>query len=123
MIEGEALALACAEAAADKKAEDIIILDLRGISSFTDFFIVCSASSDPQLKAIASSIRETMREKGSRALNEEGFPASQWVAIDFGEVIVHLFHSEKREFYNLESLWKDAPRIPFTAGVPGIKTV
>jgi len=119
MIEGEALALACAEAAADKKAEDIVILDLRGISSFTDFFIVCSASSDPQLKAVASSIRESVREKGTRPLNEEGGPTSQWVVIDFGEAIVHLFNSEKREFYNLESLWKDAPRLRFEPSVPG----
>ena len=121
MIEGEALALACAEAAADKKAEDIAILDLRGISSFTDFFIVCSANSDPQLKAISSSVRETMRDLGARPLNEEGFPASQWVVIDFGEVIVHVFNAEKRDFYNLESLWKDAPRIPFQPAPSGVK--
>lgn len=121
MIEGEALALACAEAAADKKAEDIAILDLRGISSFTDFFIVCSANSDPQLKAISSSVRETMRDLGTSPLNEEGFPASQWVVIDFGEVIVHVFNAEKRDFYNLESLWKDAPRIPFHPAPSGVK--
>lgn len=123
MIEGEALALACAEAAADKKAEDIVILDLRGISSFTDFFIVCSASSDPQLKAVASSIRESLREQGAKPLNEQGIPTSQWVAIDFGEAIVHLFHSEKREFYDLENLWKDAPRIPFEPSSSGVKVL
>lgn len=112
MMEGEALARACAQAAFDKKAEDIVILDMREISSFTDFFVICSASSEPQLKAIGASIRGQIRELcGRRPTTEDGFPASQWVVIDFGEVIVHVFHSEKRDFYRLEDLWNDARRI------------
>ncbi len=114
MDEAELLARACAEAAADKKAEDIQIIDLRGISDFTDFFIVCSGTSDPQLKAIAGGIRTKVREEfGRGALSEDGAAASRWVVIDFAQVIVHVFHGEARSFYMLEDLWGDAPRIPF----------
>lgn len=111
-LEGLELALGCARAAADKKAEDILVMDLRGISSFTDFFVLCSGSSEPQLKAIGSAVREFARDTARRSLrNEDGFPASQWVAVDLGEVIVHIFHHDRRTFYNLENLWKDAPLI------------
>jgi ribosome-associated protein len=103
-------ALACASAAEDKKAEDVLVLDLRGISSFADFFVICSGTSEPQLKAIADSVRDCAREKFHRKpLNQDGFPASQWVVVDFGDVIVHTFHHESRAFYDLENLWKDAP--------------
>jgi ribosome-associated protein len=117
--EAERLALACAEAAADKKAEDIQIIDLRGISDFTDFFIVCSGTSDPQLKAIASGIRARVRDDfGTGALSEDGAPTSRWVVIDFAQVIVHVFHHEARSFYMLEDLWGDAPRMPFDDSAP-----
>ena len=112
MTDGELLARACAEAAADKKAEDIIVLKMEGISTFTDFFVICSGASEPQLKAIGSEIRENAREKlDRRPSSEDGFPASQWVVLDYGDVIVHIFHKEKREFYALEDLWSDAPRL------------
>jgi ribosome-associated protein len=108
----ESLARLCAEAALDKKGEQVVLLDMRNISSFTDFFVVVSGSSEPQLKAIASSIRERVREStGLRPVAEDGFPASQWVIIDYGSVIVHIFHTEKRDLYGLEDLWNDARRI------------
>jgi len=108
----EQLARLCVEASLDKKAEDPVILDMRGISSFTDFFVVVSGTSEPQLKAIASSIREKVREvTGRRPSSEDGFPVSQWVIIDYGTVIVHVFHREKRAVYGLEDLWNDAVRI------------
>jgi len=111
--EEEELALCCARAAADKKAEDIHVLDLREISGFTDFFVICSASSEPQLKAIGSGIRETARkELGRTPLNEDGHPVSQWVVIDYGGVIAHIFLGDKREFYGLETLWRDARSVP-----------
>lgn len=114
---GEHLARGCARAAADKKAEDILILDLRGISSFTDFFVICSASSEPQLKAINASVREFAKQEALRQpLNEDGFPSSHWIAIDLGEVVVHIFHSHLRGYYNLEQLWKDAPLLPWQDG-------
>jgi ribosome-associated protein len=112
----EVLARLCAEAALDKKAEDVVILDMRGISSFTDFFLVVSGTSEPQLKAIAGSIREKVREAtGRRPAAEDGFPVSQWVIIDYGTVIVHIFHREKRALYGLEDLWNDAKRIEVSA--------
>lgn len=120
MTDGETLARACAAAAGDKKAENIVVLDMRGISSFTDFFVICSGTSEPQLKAIASAIREQMREQfDRRPLSEDGFPASQWIVLDYGEVIVHLFHADKREFYGLETLWRDARRVESVDAQPG----
>jgi ribosome-associated protein len=108
----ESLARLCAEAALDKKAENVVILDMRGISSFTDFFVIVSGTSEPQLKAIAGSIRERVREAtGQRPTAEDGFPVSQWVIVDYGSVIVHVFHAQKRDVYGLEDLWNDAKRI------------
>ncbi len=115
MIDSETIAQACATAAAEKKAEDIVILDLRGVSDFTDFFVICSGTSEPQLKAISSSIREHVRESHNlRPSAEDGYPASQWVVLDYSGVICHIFLADKRGFYDLENLWSDAKRIPFT---------
>jgi ribosome-associated protein len=98
--------------AADKKAENIVVLDLREISTFTDFFVICSAGSEPQLKAIAGEIETRLKEDHQiRAAAVDGFPASQWIVLDYLQVVVHIFHREKRDFYSLEDLWGDAPRI------------
>jgi ribosome-associated protein len=111
-ITAKQLATTCAELASNKKAEDIVVLDLAGISSFTDFFVICSASSEPQLKAIASEIETRLREEhGRRATAVDGFPASQWIVLDYLDVVIHIFHRDKRGFYSLEDLWGDAPRV------------
>ena len=90
------------------------MLDLREISTFTDFFVICSASSEPQLKAIAGEIEARLKEDyGVRAAAVDGFPASQWIVLDYLQVVVHIFHRDKREFYSLESLWGDATRLPW----------
>ncbi len=108
----ERIASLCAELASNKKAEDIIAMDLRGVSSLTDFFVICSGTSEPHLKAIASEIEEGLRrDHGLRAHNVEGYPSSQWVVVDYYDVLVHIFHHEKRGFYALEDLWSDAPRL------------
>ena len=92
------------------------MLDLRGISNFTDFVVICSGTSDPHLKAISAELQDRLRtEHGVRPLSTDGFPASQWVVADFGSVVVHIFSSEKRRTYSLESLWSDAPRIAVQA--------
>jgi ribosome-associated protein len=110
----EDLAKACAELASNKKAEEIVMLDLRGISSFTDFFVICSGTSEPHLKAIAGEIEQRLKEDhGIRPAAVDGFPASQWMVLDYLQVIVHVFHSDKRAFYSLEDLWGDAPRLEF----------
>ncbi len=89
-----------------------MVLDLQGISSFTDYFVICSGTSEPHLKAIAGEIEDRLKdEHGIRAVSVDGFPASQWIVLDYLQVIVHVFRQEKREFYSLEDLWGDAPRM------------
>ena len=96
------------------------MLDLREISTFTDFFVICSAASEPQLKAIANEIEGRLKQDhGVRPVAVDGFPASQWIVIDYMQVIVHIFNAEKRAFYSLEDLWGDAPRLEWqTAAHP-----
>ena len=90
-----------------------MVLDLRNISSFTDFFVICSGTSEPQLKAIASEIESRLREDYSlRPVAVDGFPASQWIVLDYLQVVVHIFHRDKRAYYSLEGLWGDAPVLP-----------
>jgi ribosome-associated protein len=85
---------------------------LREISTFTVFFVICSATSEPQLKAIANEIETRLREDHSiRPVAIDGFPASQWIVLDYLQVVVHVFHRDKRAFYSLEDLWGDAPSI------------
>jgi ribosome-associated protein len=85
------------------------VLDLRDISTFTDFFVICSAASEPQLKAIANEIETRLREdEAVRPVAIDGFPASQWMVLDYLKVVVHIFHRDKRAFYSLEDLWGDA---------------
>jgi ribosome-associated protein len=89
-----------------------VVLDLEGISSFTDYFVICSGTSEPHLKAISGEIEERLREVHAiRAVSVDGFPASQWIVLDYLQVIVHVFRQEKREFYSLEDLWSDAQRV------------
>lgn len=89
-----------------------MVLDLREISTFTDFFVICSAGSEPQLKAIANEIEVRLKQDyAMRPVAVDGFPASQWIVLDYMQVIVHIFHAEKRAFYALEDLWGDAPRL------------
>jgi ribosome-associated protein len=96
------------------------VLDLRGISTFTDFFVICSATSEPQLKAIASEIETQLKEeRGMRPVAIDGFPASQWIVLDYLQVVVHVFHRDKRAFYSLEDLWGDAPRIEWETAQAG----
>src|SRR6267154_5460054 len=115
-ITAERLASVCAELASNKKAEEIVILDLREISTFTDFFVICSATSEPHLKAIAGEIENRLRkEHATKPAALDGFPASQWIVLDYLQVVVHLFHRDKREFYSLEDLWGDARRLEWEA--------
>jgi ribosome-associated protein len=91
---------------------DVIALDLRGISSFTDFFVICSGTSEPHLKAIAGEIQDRLKkDHGVKPHAVDGYPMSQWVIVDYSDVIVHIFHEQKRAFYSLEDLWSDAPRL------------
>ncbi len=112
MLEGRTLADTAASLAAEKKAEDIVILDLRGISTITDYFVVCSGTSQPHLKAILKEVRERLKnDHDTPPMSTEGQSDSQWMVIDYGDVMVHLFHPERRQHFALEDLWGDAERI------------
>jgi len=103
------IALASAEFALEKKATDIKVLDVRDITSFTDYFVIASGSSDMQVKAIAENILAKMRESGVTPWKSEGWDALQWVIVDFVDVVIHIFSETARAFYHLERLWADAP--------------
>ena len=106
------LARQCAASAQDKKALDPIILDLRNISTITDYLVICSAQSEPQIKAIANGVEQALKENFARhPLAVDGFPTSQWIVIDYGDVMFHIFHEQKRAVYALEDLWSDAPQV------------
>ena len=94
-----------------KKGRDIMILDLRGITDVADYFILCSADSDVQTKAISDALVEGMKARGYRPWHVEGYESLKWVLVDFVDVVVHIFQQEPREFYGLERLWGDAPKI------------
>jgi ribosome-associated protein len=98
------------ELAHERKAYDVMALDLRGISSATDFFVVASGNSDVQVKAIAEHVSEALREEGTRSSHVEGMQGGRWVLLDYIDFVVHVFHPQAREFYQLENLWGDAPR-------------
>lgn len=108
------IARLCAKYADDKKAEEIVLLDLRGLSPVTDFFVICSAVSSPQLRAVRDEIVEQMRkEYGQKPLFVDGSYESQWLIVNFPNVLVHIQSPEKREYYALEELWGDAPVLPW----------
>lgn len=92
-----------------KKGYDVRIIDLKKITSFTDYFIICSADSDTQVKAIADAVDKSLRDDGIKCWHKEGYMALQWVLLDYVDVVVHIFKKDAREFYNLEKLWGDAP--------------
>lgn len=94
--------------AQDKKAMNIVALDLRGVSMVADYFVICHGNSDVQVQSIATEIRKLAMEAGTTIRGIEGMNAARWVLMDLGDVIVHVFHRDEREFYNLERLWSDA---------------
>ncbi len=99
------------KAALDKKAFDVVVLDLRGTPAFTDFFVLCSGANQRQVKAIADAVEETLRAVKVRPAHVEGYDRAEWVLMDFFSFIVHVFTPQTREFYSLERLWGDAERI------------
>lgn len=109
----------CAKYADDKKAENIVLLDLRGLSPVTDFFVICSVGSSPQLRAVRDEVVVQMREQhGMKPMFVDGSFDSQWIIINFPNVLVHVLSEEKREYYSLEELWGDAPQVAWAPEVP-----
>lgn len=107
-------ALLCAQAVIDKKAENVKILDLSELSGFTDYFVICNGASDRQVQTIGQAVGDAMDVQGYELLSAEGLQEGRWVLMDFGDVIVHVFLDALRDYYDLENLWKDAPKI----GIP-----
>lgn len=99
----------CTEAAISKKAYDLVVLDLRELSSITDYFFICSGSSTTQVQAIADAVDEQMGKRGIHTLGTEGYAEARWVLLDYGELVLHIFHYETRKVYDLERLWGNAP--------------
>lgn len=111
-MDDQDLALACAEAALEKKAENIKILDLRQQSAFADFFVICSAMSTRQVVAITESVTSRLKSRGRRAIAVEGQSEGRWVLLDFGATVMHVFLDTVRDHYDLEALWSKAGRVP-----------
>ena len=105
-------------AALDKKATNVVVLDLRQTPAFTDFFVVCSGQNARQVKAIADSVEESLREAGVRPAHTEGYDRAEWILMDFFTLIVHVFAPHTRDFYGLERLWGDAERIEMSDEAP-----
>jgi ribosome-associated protein len=104
-----------ARAALDKKAAEVVVLDLRKQAGFTDFFVLASATNQKQLLAVADAVRETMREQGLRPKHVEGYPRQEWILLDYSGFVVHVFTQRMRLFYDLERLWGGAARMEVTA--------
>jgi ribosome-associated protein len=123
---GWARALECTRAALDHKAYDLVVLETGNVSAIADYFVICSGRSDTQVQAIAEAIEAHLGKQGVRPLAVEGLPHAQWVLIDYGDVVVHIFYVPVREFYDLERLWVRAPRVelpePFQSQARSQKT-
>lgn len=104
----EKIAAIAAQAADDKKARDVVTLDISDISVICEYFVICSGASSPQVRAIAENIEEKLEEHGVRKLRIEGLKDAHWILLDYGCVVMHVFQERDREFYNLERLWGDA---------------
>jgi ribosome-associated protein len=104
-------ALAIANAALDKKAEDVTVLDVRGLASYADYFVLMTADSDRQASAIADHVEATMKAKGHTKVGAEGYETGRWILVDYGDVLAHVMSRDTRQFYDLEGLWADAPRL------------
>ena len=127
-IDSQAKALLAAHAALDKQAEDVVVVDLRSLSSVTDFFVICTAGSDRQITALKDHIDAVLSQRGYSVWHTEGEAATgpargltheaQWVLLDYGDVVMHLMDQQARAFYQLEQLWADAPRVPLAQPQP-----
>lgn len=108
------IAMLAAAAAEEKKAQDVTVLDIRDVSAFADYFVICHGGSRTQVEAIATAIKKKCEEKNIRIKGVQGLQEARWVLIDIGDVVVHVFHRDERDFYDLERLWGDAEPVRIT---------
>ena len=106
-------------AASDKKAVEMVVLDLREVASFTDYFLITSGTNVRQVQAIADEVVEQLKKQGTRPARIEGYNTAEWVLVDYGDFILHVFEDKARRFYDLERLWRDAKRVPLPEDVAG----
>ncbi|EMR05874.1 hypothetical protein C772_02145 [Bhargavaea cecembensis DSE10] len=98
-------------AADDKKAADMVVLNMQGVSLLADYFLICHGNSDRQVQSIAREIKDKAEEAGFDVKRLEGFDSARWILVDLGDVVAHVFHKDERAYYNLERLWGDAPEL------------
>lgn len=120
MISSKEWAIIAAEAASDKKATDIVAIDVARLLVVTDYFVICTGNTNIQVKAIADAVEEALRERGGvKPIGREGLDEARWVLLDFADLVVHVFQPDEREFYRLEKLWSDAERLSLPPSVTG----
>lgn len=108
---GYELAQICAQAALDTKAEELVILDVRGLTTFTDYFLIMSGKSTRHVQALAETIEAKLRSKRIKTSSAEGLREGMWVLLDFDDIVVHIFYHEQRKFYDMEGLWSEGKRV------------
>ena len=113
-------AVAAARAAAEKQAEDVVVLDVHELIVITDFFVLCTGSSDRQVKTVVDEVEKALRELERKPVRREGEQDRRWVLLDYVDVVVHVFAPEERDFYDLERLWLDAPRVEWRDAADGV---
>jgi ribosome-associated protein len=113
LLETSQLAKTAADIASDKKASDVLLLDIRDVTVIADYFVICSGSNNRQIKAIADTIDDELSKQGAGLLHREGTADSGWMLLDYGSVIVHVFGVKEREYYHLERLWSDAKTVVY----------
>lgn len=106
-----AIARTIVDVAVDKKASDVTLMDIGGVTTFADYFVIATGNSDRQIGAVASGIRERMKDDGLTLLQQEGEPSEGWVLLDYGQIVVHVFAEEQRQYYDLERRWSEAPTL------------
>ena len=111
--------LTALNAASEKKAIDPVVLDLREIASFTDYFVIVSGANERQVRAISDEVYETLKKAGETAARVEGYKTAEWILLDFGDFVVHVFEQKARKFYDLERLWRESKRVALPAELTG----
>lgn len=111
--------IAAAHAASEKKAMDPVLLDLREIATFTDYFLITSGTNERQVQAISDEVYETLKKAGSPAARVEGYKTAEWILLDYGDFIVHVFEQKSRTFYDLERLWRESKRVALPSELTG----